>query len=99
MSTATQARPGLDRNLVERLVREALGEQAGNGHAPAKPAGKPGAPKLVVNVSARHCHVTQEDLERPVRQGPSAEAVQVALPGRLLRRRGDGDASSARGSG
>ncbi len=63
MSTATQARPGLDRNLIERLVREALGEQAGNGHAPAKPAGKPGAPKLVVNVSARHCHVTQQDLE------------------------------------
>ena len=24
MSTATQARPGLDRNLIERLVREAL---------------------------------------------------------------------------
>ena len=56
----------IERTLVERLVREALGQRANgstngssNGHAPAK-----GASKLVVNVSARHCHVTQEDLER-----------------------------------
>ena len=50
----------LDRGTVERLVRQSLGRQfEGNGHAP--PAA---APKLVVNVSARHCHVTQEDLER-----------------------------------
>ena len=48
----------IERTLVERLVREALGQRT-NGHAPAK-----GTPKLVVNVSARHCHVTQEDLER-----------------------------------
>jgi propanediol utilization protein len=52
MSTAT-----LDRSLVERLVRDALLKQgSGNGRA--------AAPKLVVNISARHCHVTQEDLER-----------------------------------
>jgi propanediol utilization protein len=49
MSIAT-----LDRGLVQRLVRDALSSRLGNGHAP----------KLVVNVSARHCHVTQEDLER-----------------------------------
>ena len=48
----------IERTLVERLVREALGQRT-NGHAPAK-----GASKLLVNVSARHCHVTQEDLER-----------------------------------
>jgi propanediol utilization protein len=59
MSAAT-----LDRPLVERLVREALRAQLGDGRAPtAAPNGK-AAPKLVVNVSARHCHVTQEDLER-----------------------------------
>jgi propanediol utilization protein len=51
MSTAT-----LDRSLVERLVRDALKHRlSGNGKA---------GPKLVVNISARHCHVTQEDLER-----------------------------------
>jgi propanediol utilization protein len=56
MSTAT-----LDRSLIERLVRQALTEKlAGNGHALKAPA----APRLVVNISARHCHVTQEDLER-----------------------------------
>ena len=50
----------IERTLVERLVREALGQRtngSSNGHAKA-------TPKLVVNVSARHCHVTQEDLER-----------------------------------
>jgi propanediol utilization protein len=54
----------LDRGVVERLVREALGKrlpESGNGHVNGKAAA---VPKLVVNVSARHCHVTQEDLER-----------------------------------
>jgi len=45
----------VDRSVVERLVRGALvGRAMENGHAP----------NLVVNISARHCHVTQEDLER-----------------------------------
>src|SRR3984957_7735355 len=59
MSTAT-----LDRVLVERLVRDALQKQIkgnGNGHAPN---GQVETPRLMVNISARHCHVTQEDLER-----------------------------------
>ena len=52
MSTLT-----VERSLVERLVRDALTNRlAGNG--------RKGAPRLVVNISARHCHVTQEDLER-----------------------------------
>jgi propanediol utilization protein len=64
----------LDRGLVERLVREALTERLGgpgNGKSNGKPAGPQalykapvGKPNLVVNVSARHCHVTPEDLER-----------------------------------
>jgi propanediol utilization protein len=53
----------VDRSLVERLVREALGRQVG-GNGQVKPNGRPGTPRLVVNISARHCHVTQEDLER-----------------------------------
>src|SRR4051812_36201853 len=58
MSTLT-----LDRSLVERLVRDALTKRvAGNGQP--RPDGRPAAPRLVVNISARHCHVTQEDLER-----------------------------------
>jgi putative phosphotransacetylase len=62
MSTAT-----LDRSAIERLVRAALSEQSSNGHtAPTNRLRQQPvqAPKLVVNVSARHCHVTQEDLER-----------------------------------
>jgi propanediol utilization protein len=58
MSTAA-----LNRSLVERLVREALvGRLSGNGKHAAN--GRPATPKLVVNISARHCHVTQTDLER-----------------------------------
>jgi putative phosphotransacetylase len=58
MSTAT-----LDRSLVERLVRDALRQRLPGSGQP-RFNGKPGAPKLVVNISARHCHVTQTDLER-----------------------------------
>jgi putative phosphotransacetylase len=74
MSTAT-----LGRGEIERLVRETLRRQMGqppatNGRGANGRVFTPllhkergrveAAPKLVVNVSARHCHVTQEDLER-----------------------------------
>ena len=35
MSTAVRSRPGLERSLVERLVREALQVRGGNGQTPA----------------------------------------------------------------
>jgi propanediol utilization protein len=57
MSTAT-----LDRPTVERLVRSALQRHFATN-------GKPAKPRLVVNVSARHCHVTQADLERLFGEG------------------------------
>jgi propanediol utilization protein len=56
MSTAT-----LDRDVVERLVRSSLRKFMGDG-TPSN--GRPDRHQLVVNISARHCHVTQEDLER-----------------------------------
>jgi propanediol utilization protein len=58
MSAAT-----LDRSVVEQLVRDALTRHLGGKSKPSG-NGKPGVPRLVVNISARHCHVTQEDLER-----------------------------------
>ena len=61
MSVATLGRP-----VVERLVRAALERHLavdGRGN------GKPAKPRLVVNVSARHCHVTQGDLERLFGEG------------------------------
>ena len=64
MSTAT-----LDRPLVERIVREALLRHLnGNGKA---------APGLVVNISARHCHVTQEDLERLFGKGHTLKPMKA----------------------
>lgn len=58
MSIAT-----IERSLVERIVRDALQKRVGgNGHPPGDR--RSAVSKLVVNISARHCHVTQEDLER-----------------------------------
>jgi propanediol utilization protein len=57
----TTSQPPLDRAVIERLVRESLRRSwGGSVGVPSVPS----APKLVVNVSARHAHVTQEDLER-----------------------------------
>jgi propanediol utilization protein len=57
MSTATLS---LDRGQVERLVRAAISRHfEGNGRAEGVYR-----PKLVANISARHCHVTQADLEK-----------------------------------
>ena len=64
MSTAKLDRPGLDhcaavdRSTIRRIVRELVMK---NG-APAKAASS-GAPKLVVSVSARHVHLTDEHVE------------------------------------
>jgi propanediol utilization protein len=52
------------RDQVESLVRSILLKQLAaapgtNGHVPARST----APNLVVNISARHCHLTQADVE------------------------------------
>jgi len=66
MTTMTIPMP---REQLERVVRQAVRERL-TGHLP--PAG-PGAytPNLVVNVSARHMHVTDGDLKKLF--GPDAE--------------------------
>ncbi len=48
------ASPTLDRSAVERIVREIVLAQLG---------GPPGKPNLVVSVSARHVHLTDEAVE------------------------------------
>ncbi|MDK3156423.1 phosphate propanoyltransferase [Kamptonema cortianum] len=53
--------PSYDRGTVEQLVRQALKNQLA-GAAPSR-SGSP-APLLVVNSSARHCHLTQEAVEK-----------------------------------
>ncbi len=60
--------PQPPRSLVESLVREALLRQIGpatsaSARGDGVQSGQPGAPSLVVNSSARHMHITQENLE------------------------------------
>jgi propanediol utilization protein len=58
MSSLTAGAPPVQREQVERLVRQALeGYLSGRAEAPARP-------RLVANISARHCHLTQRDVER-----------------------------------
>ena len=69
----------LDRAAVERLVREALARQTGGTAAPRGPAGGPpnGPPNpLVVNISARHCHLTQEHVETLFGRGHTLTPVK-----------------------
>lgn len=61
----TLAAPTIDRALVERLVRQVVTERFAG--APAASS----APRLVVNISARHAHVSPKDLE--VLYGPGAK--------------------------
>jgi putative phosphotransacetylase len=67
----------LDRRQVESLVRQVLRDrwtgQAGELHRPKSHNGGPHP--LVVNVSARHAHVTPRDLE--VLYGPGAKLTKL----------------------
>jgi propanediol utilization protein len=56
----------IDRALVERVVRQVVYDR----FAPVK-KDSPSPPRLVVNISARHIHVRQEDLE--ILYGPGAK--------------------------
>jgi len=58
----------IDRTRVERLVRSILEQQAGPNGAP-KPPASGHQPKLVVNISARHAHLTQADVDVLFGQG------------------------------
>jgi putative phosphotransacetylase len=59
LSPPTMA-PGLDRSQVERIVREIV---LGSHDAPPSQESS-GEPKLVVSISARHCHLTDEHVEK-----------------------------------
>ena len=52
---------GLDRSAVERIVREIV--LRSNGTPPSQVDRQTG-PKLVVSISARHCHLTDEHVEK-----------------------------------
>ena len=58
----------MPREQVERVVRQVVREQMADGQALACQSGLPCSdgytPNLVVNISARHVHLCQEDLEK-----------------------------------
>ncbi len=65
----------LDRATVERLVRQALdGKLGAVSPGGLRPSARPG---LVVNISARHAHVTQQDLERLYGKGHQLRPVKA----------------------
>ena len=64
MKTMTQIPTELGRIEIEQLVREVLHRQGGPATARTPVASTDGAPNpLIVNVSARHVHLSQEHLE------------------------------------
>ena len=62
----------LARDQVESLVRAILSQSLGSNGAP-----KPAAPKVVANISARHCHLTQEDVD--VLFGPGYQLTPMKM--------------------
>lgn len=63
MSGITSARPGtVDRTAIERIVRQIVLQAAGPAPESAS-AAAPWQPNLVVSISARHCHLTDEHVE------------------------------------
>jgi len=66
----------LDRKVVENLVREALRQRLSSKGRIFKPTSHNGGPNpLVVNVSARHMHVSQQALE--ILFGPGAKLTKL----------------------
>jgi len=56
---------GLDRGGVERIVREIVLRSRGVPPSQsARESGRTSEPKLVVSISARHCHLTDEHVEK-----------------------------------
>jgi propanediol utilization protein len=61
--TGTSLPQGLSREQVEALVRRLLLEKLAAGTASGSNAAESFRPRLVVNISARHCHLTQEHVD------------------------------------
>ena len=70
----TQLKNSISRSQVEQLVRQALSQQLPGTSAP----GLQTAPNpLVVNISARHVHLSQEHLEVLFGKGAELEDIGV----------------------
>ena len=58
-----------DRSQIERMVRSILEQQIGSNGAVKTPQANGHKPNLVVNISARHAHLTQADVDVLFGQG------------------------------
>ena len=68
---------GLDRKQIEALVRRVVYD-----HLPdAQLEQAPPAPRLVVNMSARHVHLNREALDRALWRGCRAHRAEGPVPG------------------
>ena len=74
----------LHRAVIEHRVRQAVYQRLGKALPRMALAPNP----LVVNVSARHCHLTPEAVEALFGKGQQL-TPQVALSGRAICRQGD----------
>ncbi len=65
----------LDRSIIENIVRQIVLSQSGGATASApKPAAADSTkPNLIVSISARHCHLTDEHVE--ILFGPGAKLI------------------------
>jgi propanediol utilization protein len=53
----------LDRGVIEQIVRQIVLAQSGANGQPRRDADQAYRPNLVVSISARHCHLTDEHVE------------------------------------
>ena len=65
------AAPTLDRATIEKIVRQIVLQNSPVQSDNGKPASAPYAPNLMVSISARHCHLTDEHVE--ILFGPGAK--------------------------
>ena len=72
-----------DRDRIEQLVRSILSQNGSVGTNGLQP-------NLLVNISARHCHLRQEDVETLFGPGYKLTELKRLYPGDRLRRERDG---------
>jgi putative phosphotransacetylase len=65
------AAPPLDRSIVEQIVRQIVLSQARGGNGKPASGDSSYKPNLIVSISARHCHLTDEHVE--ILFGPGAK--------------------------
>src|SRR5258705_13962978 len=72
-ANAMSAAPQLTRAVIENIVRQIVLAQGSGAKSSPAPAAAAAKPNLVVSISARHCHLTDEHVE--ILFGPGAKLI------------------------